>query len=327
MLRCSIMRSFRPRRRSSAVPESSSRSFWTLSRVFLAIALLAWVLTIFILFRQSEWSGKQQRGVILIESRPDEVRQPLTLVIMKPDNKVFVMPIPAQQKIETPFNYGTYSSDALVGLTQLEQLDWEYLEYTLALEFGVALDGIIWTDTPASSVGELRSLGLQAVLNRKASTVSWWDRMTWWRWLQQVPTYQLETLDMSNYLIGDTNMLDTTRYDRWAELYLQDPDIRGNGFSVSVQNGSGIEGYASRVGRMVGLMGYDLRSIDTVGTSTISELLWAETLQRDNWSAQRLQEVLEPFRARVDQGANEQARSQAIIRLGTDQSTLFQSRR
>jgi len=292
-----------------------------------AIALVAWVLTIFILFRQREWSGNQQRGIIVIESRPGEVRQPLTLVIMKPDNKVLLMPIPAQQKIETPFNYGTYSSDALVGLTQLEELDWEYLEYTLALEFGVALDGIVWSDTPVRSLGDLRSLGLQALLNRKANTLAWWDRATLWRWLQEVPSYQLETVDMSNYLIGDTNMLDTTRYDRWAELYLQDSAIRANGFSISVQNGSGIEGYASRVGRMVGLMGYDLRSIDTVGTSTISELLWAETLQRDNWSAQRLQSVLAPFRARVDQGANEQSRSQAIIRLGTDQATLFQNRR
>jgi len=321
------MRSFRPRRRSSAAPQPATGSFWTLSRVLVAIALVAWVLTIFILFRQREWSGNQQRGIIVIESRPDEVRQPVTLVIMKPDNKVLLMPIPAQQKIETPFNYGTYSSDALVGLTQLEELDWEYLEYTLALEFGVSLDGIVWTDTPVSSLGDLRSLGLQAMLNRRASTLSWWDRMTWWRWLQQVPSYQLETVNLSSYLVSETNMLDTTRYDRWAELYLQDPDIRGNGFSVSVQNGSGIEGYASRVGRMVGLMGYDLRSIDTVGTSTISELLWAEDLQSDNWSAQRLQSVLAPFRARVDQGANEQARSQAIIRLGTDQATLFQSRR
>ncbi len=318
-------------RRTRRVPARSasatvSSSFWTLSRVFFIIVILAWALTIFILFRQRQWKGEEQRGVVIVQSVPDEVRQPLTLVILKPDQKVFLLPIPPEQKIETPFNYGVYTSDALGGLTQLEDLKWEFLLSTLSLEFGVGLDGIIWTDSPVTTLGDLRAVGLQAMLNRKATTLPWWDRMTLWRKLQQMPSYQIETEEIARYLQTETQMLDTNRYDRWAEFSLQDARIRESGFSVSVQNGSGIEGYAGRVGRMLGLMGYDLRSVETVGTNTISELLWAQD-PGNGWSQRRLRELLPVFSSRTDSGTTEQARSQAVIRLGTDQVTLFQNPR
>lgn len=317
----------RQRRRLPASDDSpSKKGFWTLPRVLIAIAVLAWFLTIFILFRQRKWEGAEQRAVLLIQSVPGEVRQPLSIVVLKPGEKIYLLQVSPQQKIETPFNYGIYTSDALAGLTQLENLDWEYLEYTVALEFGVALDGVIWTDTPVTNRSELSSLSLQALLNRKANTLAWWDRMTLWRRVQQAPSYQVESIDLQQYLISGSQLLDTTRYDRWAELYLQDSTLRASGYSVAVQNGSGIEGYAGRVGRMLGLMGYDLRSIDTVGTSTISELLWAQE-PKNEWASKRLGAILETFTQRVDANTAEQARSQAVVRLGTDQAILFRPRR
>jgi hypothetical protein len=311
------------RRLPSSNDSHSKKSFWTLSRVLIIIAIVAWILTIFILYRQRRWQGPEQRAVLVVQSVPDTVRLPLRLVVLKPGEKIYILNISPEQKIATPFKYGTYTSDALVGLTQMEEMEWSYLEYLIALEFGVAVEGIIWTDSPVTSRSELSALSLQAVLNRKSNTMPWWDRLTLWHRVQQTPSYQVESVDLGQYLISDTKLLDTTRYDRWAELYLQDSTIRGSGYSVAVQNGSGIEGYAGRVGRMLGLMGYDLRSIDTVGTSTLSEVIWSQS-NRNEWESTRLQTLFSSFSQRIDPNTVEQARSRAVVRLGTDQTILFQ---
>lgn len=307
----------RRRQRSSATAHSSQ----SVGKVFGIIFLLSMVLAVFILFRQRQWRGDQQRAVLVVHSIREEVRQPLSLVVMKPENKVQVLPLPPDQIIETPLDYGGYTTDALVGLTQLEKLRWEYLTYTVSLEYGVAIDGIAWSNEPdLKSLAQVKKLSFFALVNRRPSTIVFWDRFKWWIWLQRVPSYQFESVDVAQYVDGN-HRLDEARYDRWAELYVQDASIRGSDYSLIVQNGTGVDGYAHRVGRMLGLMGFYVRGLETIdGLEKSAVLLEKGT---SSWSSQRLQAVFASFPDKKDPALIEEKRTNAVLRVGNDQKQYF----
>jgi len=308
----------RRRRQSSSVAADSSQSIW---KAFGIIFLLSTVLSVFILFRQRQWQGDHQRAVLVVHSVGDEVRQPLSLVIVKPENKIQVLPLPPDQIVETPLDYGGYATDALVGLTQLENLRWEYLTYAVSLEYGVAIDGIVWSKEPdLKNLSQVRKLAFLALINRQPSTIVFWDRFKWWVWLQRVPSYQFESVDVAQYVDGNRR-LDQARYDRWAELYLQDSAIRGSDYSLIVQNGTGVDGYAHRVGRMLGLMGFYVRGLETIDGLEKSAVLLEKGAEP--WSAQRLQSVFSSFPSKKDPGLVEEKRTNAVLRVGTDQSVYF----
>jgi len=290
--------------------------------MFGLVFVLSVLLTTFILFRQRHWRGSHQRAVLIVHEGQDEVRQPLSIVVLKADKKVQVLPLPPQQVIETPLDYGSYNSDALVGLTQLEKLRWDFLTYTVSLEYGVAIDGIIWTKQPdLPQLSQVRKLSLLAMLNQRPSTMSWWDRLSMWQYLQQVPAYQFELVEVQQYVDQSTHRLDQTRYDRWAELYLQDPEVRGSDYSLVVQNATSVNGYATRVGRMLGLMGYYVRGLETVEEDTGTTLLLEKGDQ--SWPGKKLQLFLDALPQKRDNELTQEKRTNAVLRLGNDQKEWY----
>ncbi len=311
----------RRRQPRGSTPAENQQSVW---RVFGLIFFLSTVLTGFLLFRERQWRGDHQRAVLVVHQVKDEVRQPLSLVVVKTENKVQVLPLPPQQVIQTPLDYGNYTSDALVGLTQLENLRWEFLTYAISLEYGVAIDGIVWTqEAELSSLSKVRKLAFFALVNNQPSTMVFWDRFKWWGWLQRVPSYQFELVDIHQYLT-DANRLDEPRYDRWAELYLQDASIRGSDYSLVVQNGTGVDGYAHRIGRMLGLMGFYVRGLETIdGLERSAVLLEKGTTP---WSGQRLESVFSFFTTKRDQALVEEKRTNAVLRVGSDQAQYFKKK-
>lgn len=290
--------------------------------MFGLVFFLSLVLAIFILFRQRRWEGNHQRAVLVVHQGQDEVRQALTIVVLKPEKKVQVLPIPARQVIETPLDYGSFNSDALVGLTQLEKLQWEFLTYTLSLEFGVGIDGIIWTkDEQINQLSQLKKLSIMSILNQRPTTMAFWDRLKLGQSLQRVPSYQFELVDVNIYLDESTNRLDKTRYDRWAELYLQDAEIRGSDFSLVVQNATSVNGYATRVGRMLGLMGYYVRGLETVEEDADTTLY----ITKGNlvWPGDRLRNFFAALPQKRDDELPQEKRTNAVLRLGNDQKEWY----
>lgn len=310
-----------PRKRANRTIDHDEANFTGVWRMFGLVFLLSSLLTIFILWRQRQWRGDHQRAIVVVHQLEDEIRHPLSLVVFRPEDKVQILELPPHQLVETPLEYGTYTTDALVGFTQLEDLQWEYLQYTLSLEYGVALDGIVWsTQSELSQIDHVRRMALLSLINQCPSTLAFWDRMKMWLWAQRIPTYQLESTDLNQYL-KDDNRLDQTRYDRWAELYLQDVAIRSSDFSVAVHNGTSINGYAKRVARMLNLMGYYVRNVETVDAEDTSRI-WHDG-NISSWPAQRLRNVTSVFSWKKDKQRVEEVRSEVLWLLGTDQRELF----
>lgn len=310
-------------RRSRSVNQDNWGSVW---RVFIIVFLLSVLLTIFILFRQRQWRGQEQRSVIVahLPEQENQVRQKLSVILFRPGEEIHVLQIPARLKIETPLEYGIYESDALVGLTQLEDLKWDYLRYSISLELGVAIDDVVWTSqSEITKINQLRRLAFWAFLNQRDSTMSLWDRGKMWWWSVRLPSYQLESTDLSKYLTS-TDELNEDSYDRWAQLYLQDSQIRASDFSVVVRNGSGINNYASRVARFLTLTGYYVRSVETVDQQEDQEetALFLQS-RPDSWPAWRLLSLVDEFPWYKDKQLTQDNRAQAVWVIGTNERQLF----
>jgi hypothetical protein len=88
-----------------------------------------------------------------------------------------------------------------------------------------------------------------------------------------------------------------------------------------VQNGTGVDGYAHRVGRMLGLMGFYVRGLETIDGLEKSAVLLEKGAAP--WSAQRLQSVFSAFPSKKEPSLVEEKRTNAVLRVGTDQSVYF----
>ncbi len=308
---------------------SSPRIRW----VFGVIFVISLILTVFVLFMQRQWRHTGQRVVLLVHENEDPVRKPLTLAVLRLEEKeVTFLPIPAEQQIALEDNTVSYSSDALVGYTQLEERSWEYLQYILSLEYGLPIDGILWTGTAPGKVGvgELREVARDALWRRAPTTLTYWDRLQLWRGLFGVPAHQVETLDGISQLLNEDDVLNTSEYQRQYFSVLQDPAIRNSGWSIAILNGSGIQGYASRVAGALEMMGYEVRGVDTVDETLDSEVLLAPNEQtvfaEDIWAKYRLKDTFQHFAQSTDEEITRRRRSNAVIILGTDQAELWEKR-
>jgi hypothetical protein len=313
-----------PRHRtvSTRLRDKGQDNWSSIWRMFGLVFVLSTLLAIFILFRQRTWRGNNQRAFLVVYESPGEVRRPMSLVVLKPQRKVQVIPLPPEQIMEAPFGYGNYTSDALVGLTVLENLRWDFLQYVVALEYGVGVDGIIWSEqSDMGKLTEVKKLALLAALNQRPTTLAFWDRLILWQWLLRVPAYQFEMVDVKTYLNNETHQLDQARYDRWAELYLQDTSIRQSNYSVVVQNGTGVDGYAGRVGRMLSLMGFYVRGLETINEQKESTLVIEK--QNQNWPGERLEMILKLWKKKRDTGLTTEKRVNAVLQLGTDEKEVF----
>lgn len=104
--------------------------------------------------------------------------------------------------------------------------------------------------------------------------------------------------------------------------------MRNSGWSVSILNGSGIQGYASRVASALEMMGYEVRSVDTIEPVEESAVVFApqrnEVFTEERWAKKRLETVFSAFSTREDEETTRRRRSSAVIILGTDQTSIWQ---
>lgn len=279
---------------------------------------------------QRRWKLAGQRAVLIVHDSVDEVRKPLSLAVVRPtSDELTLISIPPNQSINTLKNDVAYSSDALVGFTQLEGYSWQYLQYVAGLEYGVIIDGIVWSQQAPDQItlDSVRKLAQQSLFRQTPTTLAYWDRFMWWRSLSQIPNYEVEQASEMQQFLTEEQALDTTKYQKQFFSQVQDVAIRNSGWSVAILNGSGIQGYASRVASALEMMGYEVRSVDTIESTEHSALVFApqraDSFIEEQWAQQRLRDFFHPFERREDEELTRRRRSNAVIILGTDQSTLW----
>ncbi len=289
-------------------------------KYFALIFIISLGLAGFTLFMQRHWRDPGQRGVLIIHDGLDSVRKPLTLVVIDPESpRLVILPLPPEQSLTLLLNYGSYQSQALVRLTQLEKLRWDFLLSTLALQYGVALDGMIWTKLDKiESPGDLRSLALGSIFRQNPTTLAWWDRGRLLADLQRIPEHKVDRSFPTD--------ADEAGLEQWASRLIQDTQIRHSGVTVAIQNGSGVQGLAARLSRMLRIMGYDVRALETVAEVSTSKLVFRPNFEENvggHWARLRLQAVASFLSPETDAQLPEKLRADLVVIVGTDLKTKF----
>jgi hypothetical protein len=193
-------------------------------------------------------------------------------------------------------------------------LRWEFVLNTLSLKYGIALDGIIWTKAAkVDSKGAVAGVALSALLRRSPTTLSFWDRGKLLAGVQAIPEYQV---DRSFPTVASEEEL-----DKWAGRAVQDTRIRSSGLTVAIQNASGVQGLAARLSRMLRLMGYDVRAIDTVPEQADSRLVFRPELDREasgHWAKLRLLAAASYLTPQTDTVLPDKLRADLVVVIGTD---------
>lgn len=314
-------------------PQSEKKRELGLWQSFFLTCFCTLALVLFLLYRQHRWVDRGQRTVVVIHPATNEgVRQKLTLIVLDPlQSDVRILPLPPQQNVVTVLpRFGAYQSDALVGLTLLEKLDWQFLELTLAQEYGVVLDGAVWTqEQNISTLSDVKGLAWKGITRQSKTTFSYWDSWVWWRLLGTIPSHQVEVAPLTEW-IDEEGRLREVPYETWAETKIQDEQIRQSGLSVVVQNGTEQQGQAQRTARMLKLIGYAVRNIETVTTQESTKIVLNPQRAEQGevrWALQRLQDLYPWAEVVEDAGTTQKARSDIVLILGKDQEGSLTLRR
>lgn len=303
--------------------DQPTTSLSSLLKIFFWIAIVAIGLTIFVWYRQREWRVQGQRGVVIVHTADDPIRRPITLAITTAeDPTTYIVQTPRDQKITLPESDVEYMVDALEGIREIEQKSWSSTLLTLSLEYGIVFDGVVWTDIPFADFTpqKLNKISTQIIFNRTPTTLSRWDRFTWWRLLRQVPSFKRQVVTIDQYLANEKTLNQAT-FDPWARLKWQDWGARQSELAVAVLNASGVQGQASRFARMLELVGYEVRSVDTIPEQEQSQLILTHQVlesPQEEWALDRLQTLFDSFDRTEDAAQLERRRVEAIIILGKE---------
>ncbi len=289
--------------------------FW----IFLvSIGLFGWIL-----FRNRTWTEPEQRAVLLIHPEVDEVQTPLSLVLWRPDSQELLMiAVPEDLRFRASHNGEAYNLSGLPRLAEIESWSEQAMLREVSLQFGVVFDGSMTVDFPASqlSVEYVRREALMAFLGRQETKLGLWDRWTWWRLTLGADALRSQVIPFESAWKLPNGQLNTSTYDRFARLRLQDTTIRQSQWSIRVMNASGIAGDAARHARMLELIGYGVRSTDSQGDRVPSALrlqpALADDIPENMWASKRLQHLFSDWESRVDETLLETQRVQAEVLVG-----------
>lgn len=291
--------------------------------VFFLIVCLTLALWGWILYRNRDWQKLGQRALILIHPATGEITTPLTVAVWHPDQReVLLLPLPDEMQFQASHNGERYSISSLPRLAEIE--NWSDVRWRreLSLQLGIIFDGSMWVSLPQDGfdLNELKQESWQALLGQRQSTLAPWDNLSWWQGMQQADDLRSQVFEFDRAWLGPDKTLNQSVYDRFARLRLQDETIRNSQWTLRVVNASGRSGEAGRQARMLELIGFGVRSVETQteqstsGVTTLPES--DEFAQEERWARVRFQQLYVDWEQQENQKLFEQQRVQGEVVVG-----------
>lgn len=253
-----------------------------------------------------------------------DVVTPLTLVIWQPaEREVILLPVPQTLKFQSSQNAEPYAFATLPRLAEVE--GWSETRWLreVSLQFGVVFDGVLVTpvDQNDFTPGVLLAESRRAVWGQRLSSLGIWDSLTWWQGLKRTDALKREVVAFEPSWMTADGQLDPGTYDRFARLRLQDETIRSSEWVLRVTNLSGKAGEAGRHARMLELVGYGVRGLDTETVQGGSDLqILPASLDQsgeDHWARVRLMRLYDDWNV-IEEASLEQQRVHGSVRSGTE---------
>lgn len=291
---------------------------------FLLITILSVGLVFFVWFMQRQWRQPVQRSLLVVHTSEDPIRRPLTLLIATADSsRLLIVPLPRDQQIPVMGTGTEYPSDAWVGVTELEKQPWSYLISNMGQTYGIQADGVVWTDQPYDNFefAQAKTLANKMLFNQVKTTVRQWDRWSWQKMVYSVPAYKAERREDLNTFLNAEKRMEINLSDRFLAQFFQDTTIRQNRVSVAVLNASGQQGRAQQIARMLELIGFEVRSVDTIEPQEQSKLLvhpdWIKKTDAQ-WPQERLHQIFSSYEITPDTDQTERRRTDVVVIVGRE---------
>lgn len=277
---------------------------------FLAVGAV--VLLVF--FWQRRWHGQGLRAVLLVSQSEDRVRQPMKILLIDPSERTITqIPIPQETAWPALFKHGFFVSDALPGLTALEDYEADFLSSSIGMPLGIGIEGVLWRSKPLPTTRAqvVRWLWLHAI-NGAPTDLPLWDRWRLLGWVLFTPASGWQ-----DRVVPTTTEVDgTSRLSKLKDW--QDPVIRRSGATIVIRNGTDEPGLAARLAEGFEQWGFRVRNVET-GEVGESRIVWSGEKEGDlGWSLQQLLSVWRVLPTTVDQAALASQRADVILELGPD---------
>jgi hypothetical protein len=293
--------------------------------VFLFILLTTLGLTVWILHRQREWVDVGQRAMVIVHPATGEISTPLTIAVWHPEtSEVLLLPLPESLMFRASHNGESYPVSGLPRLAEIENWSTTRWQRELSLQLGVVFDGSLHVSSPQTDfdLDELEAQSLQALLGGRQTSLVMWDRWTWLQALQNADDLKSRVITFeSGWLDGDKHLNEAV-YDRFARLRLQDETLRNSQWTLRVVNASGIAGDASRQARMLELIGYGVRAVESQDEMSLSTVVTLPRLAEDDaadvWARSRLQVLYADWFHEENDGLFEKQRVQGEVISGSE---------
>ena len=249
------------------------------------ILVVAFAIAFGIVMRRSQWDGVGQYGILVVTNHPNQSAKSLAILIVRgKENTATLMPLPDTLLVETLHGYGQYKASSLFGLAELEKLPPTFVGQTLGFQFGVSIQDFIeilhdsqsssqsgpQSDQPMSP-STLQQMLAKSLLFRLPSSLSYSDRYKLWKFFGSMRKDQLSVIDaLSSSLVKPLDqhpkdellyMPDFLKLDAFVISVFADPDLRKEDQAIAVVNTTGETRLATRVARVLNLMGYDVVNI------------------------------------------------------------------
>lgn len=290
----------------------------------LSLGLWGWIT-----YRGRIWREEGQRAILIVHPVTNEVSTPLSIAVWRPERReLLLLPLPPELKFRASHNNESYDLASLPRLSAIENWPEVRMRREVSLQFGVVLDGALKVNTSPADLTAQQLIGESAwaLVGQRESSLQLWDRLTWWQGLRQTDTLRREKITFDpDWLVAD-GTLNTGNFDTFARLRFQDERVRRSQWAVRVLNSSGVAGEASRQGRALELIGFNVLLLDTQVNAGESRLRLAadqadqtsqESEESDlNWARSRLQELYADWPLEIDASLPEQKRVEAEIITG-----------
>ncbi len=233
----------------------------------------AWLIIIIILislscvvyrtFRGSIWDGKNRINVALNQN-------PVTVLSLSPkDQKLVMLTIPSGTYIETINGYGFYKIQSIYPLGELDNKGGELLSGSLEEYLGIPIDGYLSVKPCVSlEVREKKICLLKqlrtSLFSAQQTDLSKWDILRLWWGVNQIRLSKINVSDLCQNQLCEEVMLpdgskvwqlDSDSIDKISANLFADPQIKNEGLSIALLNGTSHYGLANRGARILTNLG------------------------------------------------------------------------
>lgn len=276
--------------------------------IIIVLVFIALGLVIYDTLTKSQWDGRNRINIVLNQD-------PVTVFSLSlKDQKMVLLTIPDGTYIETINGYGFYRVESLYSLGDLVKLGGPLLAGSLQEYLGVPIDGYL-TIQPCQTaeVREKRICLLERLWalmwSAKQTNLSRWDLVRLWWGIRQIRLSKIKVVDLcQNQNCDEVELPDGSKVWQLAseDLHklssnlLADSQIKDEGLSVAVLNGTSHYGLANRGARILTSVGTQILKIsDWDNKTSVCEIRGAKKVS-ESYTFKKIQKLFDCRRQEED---------------------------